>query len=59
MPVEIIKVALKPVNFFDRNPAIDVPPSSQAVNKSTLLSEQHRQGGAEGVVNGNGAPSCH
>ncbi|KAK5087327.1 hypothetical protein LTR16_008056, partial [Cryomyces antarcticus] len=27
MPCEIIKVALKPVNFFHRNPAIDVPPS--------------------------------
>jgi len=27
MPVEIIKVSLKPVNFFERNPAIDVPPS--------------------------------
>lgn len=27
MPVEIIKVAFKPVNFFDKNPALDVPPS--------------------------------
>lgn len=27
MPVEIIKVAFKPVNFFERNPALDVPPS--------------------------------
>lgn len=38
MPCEILKVAFKPVNFFDRNPAIDVPPSSQASNRSTLLS---------------------
>lgn len=60
MPVETIKVALKPVNFFTKNPAIDVPPSTQAVNKSTLISEQHRQGGVEGVVkgNGNGSACC-
>ncbi|KAK5707422.1 hypothetical protein LTR17_020715 [Elasticomyces elasticus] len=37
MPAEIIKVALKPVNFFTRNPAIDVPPSSQESNQSTLI----------------------
>ena len=34
---------MKPVNFFDRNPAIDVPPSSQDFNKSSLLSEMHHQ----------------
>jgi primary-amine oxidase len=45
MPVEIIKVGLKPVNFFDRNPAIDVPPSEQDFNKSTLVAEQHKQPG--------------
>jgi primary-amine oxidase len=27
MPAEMIKVSLKPVNFFSRNPAIDVPAS--------------------------------
>lgn len=27
-PCEMIKVSLKPVNFFDRNPSIDVPPST-------------------------------
>jgi hypothetical protein len=43
MPCEIIKVAMKPVNFFDRNPALDVPPSSQDFNKSTLLSDMHHQ----------------
>ena len=26
MPVATIGFALKPVNFFDRNPALDVPP---------------------------------
>lgn len=37
MPVEILRVHLKPVNFFSKNPALDVPPSSQEVNKSELL----------------------
>ncbi|KAF1835021.1 hypothetical protein BDW02DRAFT_309796 [Decorospora gaudefroyi] len=43
MPCEILKIHLKPVNFFDKNPALDVPPSEQAFNKSSLLSEQHQQ----------------
>ncbi|KAK5169128.1 uncharacterized protein LTR77_006437 [Saxophila tyrrhenica] len=58
MPCEIVKVAMKPVNFFDRNPAIDVPPSTQEFNKSTLLSERHQQGGVEGKVDGNGDVCC-
>ena len=29
MPVASVSFALKPVNFFDRNPALDVPPGSQ------------------------------
>jgi primary-amine oxidase len=43
MPCEILKIHMKPVNFFDKNPALDVPPSNQGFNKSTLLSEQHQQ----------------
>jgi primary-amine oxidase len=43
MPCEILKIHLKPVNFFDKNPALDVPPSEQSFNKSNLLSEQHQQ----------------
>jgi len=39
MPCEILKVSLKPVNFFDKNPALDVPPSEQTFNQSTLVSE--------------------
>ena len=27
MPCEVQRVMLKPVNFFGRNPAMDVPPS--------------------------------
>lgn len=55
MPCEVIKVALKPVNFFDKNPALDVPPSTQQFNQSTLLSEQHHQGAAEGTVEADGS----
>lgn len=58
MPVEIIKVALKPANFFDRNPAIDVPPSNQEFNRSTLVSEQHHQPAAEAVVGQKGEVCC-
>ena len=58
MPVEIIKVGLKPVNFFTKNPAIDVPPSEQKFNQSVLLSEMHKQGTVEGVVSGNGEVCC-
>ena len=54
MPCETIRVALKPVNFFEKNPAIDVPPSTQSFNQSVLVSESHRQGTSEGHVNGNG-----
>jgi len=50
MPAEILKVSLKPVNFFERNPAIDVPPSDQKFNQSTLVSEMHKQPTVEGVV---------
>ena len=58
MPCEIIKVVMRPVNFFDKNPALDVPPSNQAFNKSTLVSEQHRQGAAEAVVGENAEICC-
>lgn len=45
MPMEMLKVTLRPVNFFDRNPALDVPPSRQEVNGSV---------GLNGVVDGQG-----
>ncbi|KAL2063837.1 hypothetical protein VTL71DRAFT_4331 [Oculimacula yallundae] len=37
MPCEVLKVAFKPVNFFEKNPALDVPQSIQKVNKSELV----------------------
>ncbi|KAK7700571.1 hypothetical protein SLS57_012052 [Botryosphaeria dothidea] len=50
MPVEILKVALKPVNFFDRNPALDVPPSEQRFNRSTSAQERHQQSAGTATV---------
>lgn len=58
MPCEIIKVSFKPVNFFDKNPAIDVPPSNQEVNRSTLVSEQHLQPSVEARVGEIGEVCC-
>lgn len=36
MPSEKMTVGLKPVNFFEGNPGIDVAPSIQETNKSVL-----------------------
>jgi primary-amine oxidase len=58
MPCEILKVALKPVNFFDKNPALDIPPSEQSFNKSKLLSEVHQQEVGVAVVGADGKTCC-
>lgn len=58
MPCEIIKVALKPVNFFDKNPALDVPPSEQSFNKSELLSVAHKQEVGTAVIGSDAKPCC-
>ncbi|KAI9495289.1 copper amine oxidase [Zychaea mexicana] len=34
MPVEMIGFMMKPANFFIANPALDVPPTNEAANKS-------------------------
>uniref|UniRef100_A0A060T8X0 Amine oxidase n=1 Tax=Blastobotrys adeninivorans TaxID=409370 RepID=A0A060T8X0_BLAAD len=34
MPTEMLKIQLVPADFFDKSPAIDVPPSTQAFNRS-------------------------
>ncbi|KAL2807864.1 copper amine oxidase [Aspergillus granulosus] len=39
MPMERISVMLKPDGFFTKNPALDVPQSTQNFNKSTLHPE--------------------
>ncbi|KAK4702051.1 hypothetical protein P7C70_g4176, partial [Phenoliferia sp. Uapishka_3] len=36
MSSEVFRMHFKPAGFFDYNPAIDVPPSNQRMNKSTL-----------------------
>lgn len=63
MPCEIVSVAFKPVNFFERNPALDVPPSTQAQNRSTLAaaaaaSETHHQPSLEAKVGSKGEVCC-
>ncbi len=37
MPAETFRMHFTPANFFDLNPALDLPPSTQKVNKSTLV----------------------
>ena len=54
MPCEKLAVHFKPVNFFEKNPALDVPPSIQTFNKSVLLSEDHKQGAEEVKISTNG-----
>ncbi|KAI9816609.1 MAG: hypothetical protein M1827_001742 [Pycnora praestabilis] len=58
MPCEIIKVAMKPVNFFEKNPAIDVPPSTQSFNRSVQVSEAHHQPTAQAAVGEKGEVCC-
>jgi primary-amine oxidase len=55
MPCEILKIHMKPVNFFDKNPALDVPPSEQSFNKSVLVSAQHQQPSVEATVGKDGS----
>ncbi|ORY17462.1 copper amine oxidase [Clohesyomyces aquaticus] len=43
MPCEKMIVGLKPFNFFDRNPGLDVPISTQEKNKSVLVGEKEPQ----------------
>jgi primary-amine oxidase len=47
MPVEKMVVGLKPVNFFERNPALDVAMSTQARNLSVLVGEEKGDGETE------------
>jgi primary-amine oxidase len=65
MPCETIRVAFKPVDFFEMNPAIDVPQSKQAINKSVSLNGSaeraagmHHQSG-KGLVITNGVAAVN
>lgn len=48
MPCETMTVSLKPSGFFEQNPALDVPQSTQRANQSVLYKEQQQNnsGGA-------------
>lgn len=56
MPAEVLSVSLKPANFFEKNPSMDVPPSEQRVNKSVEVgageAEKHLQGSVKGTADG-------
>ncbi|KAF7560397.1 hypothetical protein G7046_g3762 [Stylonectria norvegica] len=43
MPCETMVVSLKPSGFFEQNPALDVPQSTQRVNQSVLYDEISNQ----------------
>ncbi|KAH8591040.1 copper amine oxidase [Bisporella sp. PMI_857] len=43
MPCEVFRVGLKPVNFFEKNPALDVPPSKQGVNQSVEITRSQKE----------------
>ncbi|KAK4161255.1 copper amine oxidase [Cladorrhinum sp. PSN259] len=45
MPGEKMMVGLKPVNFFERNPALDVPMSTQERSLSVLVVDNEGNGG--------------
>ena len=52
MPCEKMVVGLKPVNFFERNPALDVQMSTQERNLSVLVGGCENGGCANGQGNG-------
>jgi primary-amine oxidase len=47
MPAEKMVVGLKPVNFFARNPALDVAMSTQERNLSVLVEDEGGKGERE------------
>jgi hypothetical protein len=54
-------IELKPSDFFEGNPALDVPPSSQKVNKSVLVQDpwpvaETRVGGKESCCDDGAKP---
>lgn len=54
MPAEVARVMLKPNSFFEYNPTLDIPPSSQAFNQSVLYDDTKASlnGYANGYANG-------
>lgn len=58
MPVEIVTVGLKPVDFFCANPAWDVPRSEQGVNRSVLWAEEPLDASGGRELDGAGEACC-
>ena len=56
MPVDITTISLKPCDFFTRNPALDVPQSTQVENRSVLVDNPLPQ--QETKVGGNDSAAC-
>ncbi|KAL2262283.1 hypothetical protein VTK26DRAFT_1835 [Humicola hyalothermophila] len=54
MPCEKMVVGLKPVNFFERNPALDVEMSTQERNRSVLVDGDVGECGKRGCGQGTG-----
>ncbi|KAK0649345.1 copper amine oxidase [Cercophora newfieldiana] len=52
MPMEMLRVMLRPVNFFEKNPAGDVPESGQGANKSVLVGGDGKGVAVEGLEKG-------
>ena len=50
MPVEMVGFHLKPVNFFDGNPGIDLPPGKNAASKCCVANGHAN--GVNGHANG-------
>lgn len=53
MPVEKLEISLKPLSFFEQNPALDVPGSVDP--KSTLAFDEQHQNETQGAPGGTGS----
>ncbi|KAK0550633.1 peroxisomal copper amine oxidase [Tilletia horrida] len=56
MPAETVRVMLKPVNFFSRNPCLDLPSTKD--QKSVNANASVAASATNGHANGNGAACC-
>jgi hypothetical protein len=60
MPCETHRLEFKPVDFFTESPSADLPASTQAANKSTLVSTDTngQPNGHHGADGSNGTNGC-
>ncbi|WFD43807.1 primary-amine oxidase [Malassezia psittaci] len=52
MPAEVARVMLKPNSFFEYNPTLDVPPSSQLFNQSILYENAKKEDALQSATKG-------